>query len=138
MQIDNFTDLIVWQKSMNLLVDVYGITSNYPRSEMFGLTFQTNKSSASIPSNIAEGFRRQRRSISTYLNHLDISLGSEGELFTQLTAGQRLGFVKEKDLVKAFSDLNEIGRMLNGLIISLEPKEKEQLAKRACSAAERS
>jgi four helix bundle protein len=129
MQIDNFTDLIVWQKSMNLLVDVYGITSKYPRSERFGLTFQTNKSSVSIPSNIAEGFRRQRRSISTYLNHLDISLGSEGELYTQLIAGQRLGFVTEKDLVKPLEQLSEIGRMLNGLIVSLEPKEQEQLAR---------
>jgi four helix bundle protein len=116
---------------MNLLVDVYGLTSKYPRDERFGLTFQTNKSSVSIPSNIAEGFRRQRRSISTYLNHLDISLGSEGELYTQLHAGLRLGFVKEKDLVKPLAQLQEIGRMINGLIISLEPKEQEQLAQRA-------
>ena len=115
MQIDNFTDLIVWQKAIDLLVDVYGITSKYPRSEQFGLTFQTNKSSISIPSNIAEGFRRQRRSISTYINHLDISLGSEGELYTQLHAGLRLGFIKEKDLLRP----------------PLEPKELEQLAKRA-------
>ena len=131
MQIKNFTELIVWQKSMNLLVDIYGITSRYPRDERFGLTFQTNKSSVSIPSNIAEGFRRQRRSISTYLNHLDMSLGSEGELYTQLHAGLRLGFVKEKDLVKPLGQLQEIGRMLNALIISLEPKEAEQLAQRA-------
>ena len=131
MQINNFTELIVWQKSMNLLVDVYGVTSKYPRSEVFGLTFQTNKSSISIPSNIAEGFRRQRRSLSTYLNHLDISLGSEGELYTQLHAGLRLGFVKEKDLVKPLAELQEIGKMLNALIISLEPREREQLAQRA-------
>ena len=130
MQINNFTELIVWQKAMDLLVDVYGITSKYPRSEIFGLTFQTNKSSVSIPSNIAEGFKRQRRSLSSYLNHLDIALGSEGELFTQLTAGGRLGFVKDKDLERLLAQLQEIGRMLNGLIISLEPKEQEQLARR--------
>lgn len=98
---------------------------------MFGLTFQTNKSSVSIPSNIAEGFRRQRRSISTYLNHLDIALGSEGELYTQLNAGLRLGFVKDKNLAKPLAQLQEIGRMLNALIISLEAKEQEQLAQRA-------
>ena len=130
MEINNFTDLIVWQKAMNLLVDVYGITARYPTAERFGLTFQTNKSSVSIPSNIAEGFKRQRRSISTYLNHLDISLGSEGELFTQLVAGQRLRFVNEKDLEKPLAQLSEIGRMLNGLIASLEAKEKAQLERR--------
>jgi four helix bundle protein len=98
---------------------------------MFGLTFQTNKSSISIPSNIAEGFRRQRRSISTDVNHLDISLGSEGELYTQLHAALRLGFIKEKDLLRPLDELQQIGRMLNARIISLEPKELEQLAQRA-------
>jgi four helix bundle protein len=63
MKILNFTDLRVWQKSMELVVAVYAITAKYPRSEQFGLTFQTNKSGISIPSNIAEGFRRQRRSV---------------------------------------------------------------------------
>lgn len=131
MPINNFTDLIVWQKSMDLVVDVYHITSKYPRDERFGLTFQTNKSSISIPSNIAEGFRRQRRSLSTDINHLDISLGSEGELYTQLHAGLRLGFIKERDLLRPLAQLQEIGRMLNGLIMSLEPKELEQLSQRA-------
>lgn len=131
MPINNFTDLIVWQKSMDLVVDVYHITSKYPRDERFGLTFQTNKSSISIPSNIAEGFRRQRRSLSTYINHLDISLGSEGELYTQLHAGLRLGFIKERDLLRPLAQLQEIGRLLNGLIMSLEPKELEQLSQRA-------
>lgn len=131
MPINNFTDLIVWQKSMDLVVDVYHITSKYPRDERFGLTFQTNKSSISIPSNIAEGFRRQRRSLSTDINHLDISLGSEGELYTQLHAGLRLGFIKERDLLRPLAQLQEIGRLLNGLIMSLEPKELEQLSQRA-------
>jgi four helix bundle protein len=98
-------------------------SSRFPRSEQFGLTFQTNKSVISIPSNVAEGFRRQRRSLLAYLNHLDIALGSEGELFTQLECGRRLGFVSAKILEKPFDDLSEIGRMLNGLMTSLESKE---------------
>jgi four helix bundle protein len=130
MEIKNFTESIVWQRALDLIVDVYAITSKYPRSETFGLAFQTNKSSVSIASNIAEGFKRQRRLIATYINHLEISLGSEGELFTQLVASKRLGFAKEADLKKPLAQLSEIGRMLNGLITSLEEKEQEQLEQR--------
>ena len=125
MQINNFTDLTVWQRSMDLIVDVYKITERFPHSEQFVLTAHTHKTSISIPSNIAEGFRRQRRSLPTYLKHLDIALGSEGELFTQLEVGRRLGYVSAKDLEKPFDDLSEIGRMLNGLIASLELKQNQ-------------
>ena len=91
MEIKNFTDLYVWQRSMDLVVDVYRVTEQFPRSELFVLTAQTHKSVISLPSNIAEGFRRQQRSLLAYLNHLDIALGSEGELFTQLEIARKLG-----------------------------------------------
>ena len=116
--IHTFTDLTVWQRSMALVVDVYRLTDGYPKSELYGLTSQTRRSSISIPSNIAEGFCRA--STPTYINHLNIALGSEGELFTQLECGRRLGFATDLELEKYFDDLSQIGKMLRGLVRSLE------------------
>src|SRR5687768_7079863 len=126
MKINNFTDLHVWRRSMDLVVDVYRVTEHFPKSELFALTAQTHKTVISIPSNVAEGFRRQQRSLLAYLNHLDIALGSEGELFTQLEIGRRLGYVSATTLRKPFADLEEIGRMLSGLIASLESKPSQR------------
>ena len=118
MPITNFTQLQVWQRAMDLVVDVYRIAGSFPRTELFVLGAQTNKSVISIPSNIAEGFCR--RSNPAYINHLNIALGSEGELFTQLEIGRRLGFVTANVLARPLQDLSEVGRMINGLITSLE------------------
>jgi four helix bundle protein len=120
MKINNFTDLLVWQRAMDLVVEVYRVIEAFPASERFVRTAQTHKSAISIPSNVAEGVRRQRRSLLSYLNHLDVALESEGELFTQLELGRRLGYVDAHDLEKPFANLSEIGRMLNGLIASWE------------------
>jgi four helix bundle protein len=116
--IRNFTDLKVWQRSMDLVVDLYRLTDQYPKSELFVLTSHTRKSAISIPSNIAEGFCRA--STPTYIKHLNIALGSEGELFTQMECGRRLGFAKDPKLQKYFNDLSEVGKMLRGLVRSLE------------------
>ena len=113
-----FRDLKVWQRSMDLVVDVYRLTGSYPKSEMFALSHQTRKSVVSIPSDIAEGFCR--RSELVYINHLNIALGSEGELFTELECGRRLGFTKDPRLEKYLDDLSQIGKMLRGLVKSLE------------------
>jgi four helix bundle protein len=116
--IHNFTNLKVWQRSMDLVVDVYRLTDGYPKTERFALTHQTRKSVVSIASNIAEGFCRG--SAPTYINHLHIALGSEGELFTQLECARRLGFVTDLKLERCFDDLSEVGKMLRGLVKSLQ------------------
>ncbi len=121
-EIKNFTELIVWQRAMDLVIDVYRVTAMYPRSERFVLTVQTERAAISIPSNIAEGFRRQRRSLGAYLYHLDVARGSEGELFTQLEVARRLGYVPQERLTKPLGELVEIGKMLNGLIGALETR----------------
>ena len=117
-KITDFTDLKVWQRSMDLVVDLYSLTDLYPKSEMFVLTSHTRRTGISIPSNIAEGFCRS--STRTYINHLNIALGSEGELFTQLELARRLGFAKDPKLQQLFTDLSGVGRMLRGLVKSLE------------------
>ncbi len=118
MAIATVTELKVWQRAMDLVVEVYALTDAYPPGERFGLTAQTRKTAVSIPSNIAEGFCR--RSLATYLNHLDIALGSEGELFTQLEIGRRLGFAPIVAVDRCLKQLSEVGRMLRGLSASLE------------------
>ena len=124
MEITNFTELLVWQRAMDLAVDVYRLTGTFPRSELFVLTAQSRKSGNSIPSNIAEGCAR--RSLPAYINHVNIALGSEGEIFTQLTLGHRLGFCDAKQLDGTLTKLSEVGRMMTGLVQSLELKLENQ------------
>jgi four helix bundle protein len=124
MEITTFTDLIVWRRAMDLVVDVYRVSDTFPRNELFVLTGQTRKSSISIPSNIAEGFCRH--SLPAYINHVNIALGSEGELFTQLELARRLGFADSKTLEQPFQNLAEVGRMMTGLVKALELKLESQ------------
>ena len=74
----SFRGLKVWQRSMTLVEEIYSVTASFPSYEQFGLTSQIRRASVSIPSNIAEGKRRKRQPV--YLNHLDIALGSQGEV----------------------------------------------------------
>jgi four helix bundle protein len=122
--IRHFTDLKVWQRSMDLVVDLYRLTDRYPKSEMFVLTAHTRRTAISIPSNIAEGFCRASKP--TYIKHLNIALGSEGELYTQMECGRRLGFARDPTLQKCFDDLSEVGKMLRGLVRSLEASHNQQ------------
>jgi len=111
-------DLIVWQKAVELAVIIYGLTEHYPKSEMYGLTSQSRRASVSIPSNIAEGRRRNTRN--DFRHFLTISFGSGAELETQIEIVKRLPFGKYIDFSKAEALLNEVMRMLNTMIINLQ------------------
>ena len=78
---ESFRDLKVWQQSMNLVEEIYRVTSRFPPAERFGLTSQIRRASVSISSNIGEGKRRRRQR--AFLHHLDIALGSQGEVEVQ-------------------------------------------------------
>jgi four helix bundle protein len=118
MQIVNgYKDLIVWQKSMDLVVLIYELTENYPKSEMYGLTSQSRRCAVSIPSNIAEGRRRGSRK--DFRHFITISFGSGSELETQIEIAKRLPFSKGLDFTKVDNLLDEVMRMLNKLIIKL-------------------
>ncbi|WP_396152929.1 four helix bundle protein [Flavobacterium sp.] len=75
-----FKDLLIWQKAMNLVTDIYKFTRLFPKDEQFGLTSQIRRSSISIPSNIAEGYGRQGKN--DYLKFLNIALSSLFEMQT--------------------------------------------------------
>jgi len=82
MKIQSHKDLIVWQKSMELVKEVYIATSQFPKDEMYGLASQMQRAAVAIPSNIAEGYMRGHRK--EYAQFLSISLGSAAELETQV------------------------------------------------------
>ena len=119
---ESFRHLKVWQRSMTLVEEIYRVTERFPRAEQFGLTSQIRKASVSIPSNIGEGKRRKRDR--AYLHHLDIALGSQGEVEVQLEIANRVGFLDATDYQRIQPIVEEVGRMLNGLIASLQPYEE--------------
>ncbi len=119
-RIRTFKDLLVWQKAMELSVEVYRLTKDYPTDERYGLTAETRKTTRSIPYNIAEGHKRG--STVEYIRFLGIAAGSTGELETQLLLGSRLGYLKQ-DTAKGVLGLHaEVERMLDSLIRSLKAK----------------
>jgi four helix bundle protein len=97
-------------------------TSSF-RDERFGLTSQVRRAAISIASNIAEGGRRKRRK--AHLNHLDIALGSQAEVDVQLEIALRLAYLKDVDYKRIAERVDRVGRMLNGLIESLQPVEED-------------
>jgi four helix bundle protein len=117
----SFRDLDVWQESMVLVEDIYTLSKRFPAEERFGLTSQIRRATVSIPSNIGEGARRKRRK--AFLHHLDIALGSQGEVDVQLELAMRLGFCTKEARWRIAERIDRIGRMLNGLIESLQPVE---------------
>jgi four helix bundle protein len=120
----SFRDLKVWRDAMTLVEEVYKLSARFPPTERFGLTAQIRRAAVSIPSNIGEGKRRKRQR--AFLHHLDIALGSQGELEVQLEIAQRLGFVARHDIDRVMNRVAEVGRMLNGLIESLQPDQTDQ------------
>jgi four helix bundle protein len=110
MGVRDYRDLIVWQKSMDLVAEVYRLTRGFPREELFGLTSQVRRAAVSIPSNIAEGQARQ--STAEFRRFLSIAQGSRAEVETQLLIAVRLNYSTESDVQTAVSLLTEIQKML--------------------------
>ena len=107
-------DLEVWKKAIQFVTIIYEITQNFPKEEMYTLSSQMRRAAISIPSNIAEG--AARKSNKEYVQFLYIALGSSVELDTQLIISYNLGYVNDKKIITLQQQLDEIGKMLNGLI----------------------
>lgn len=116
--IRSYRDLVVWQKSMDLVVAVYVLTDQYPKSELYGLTSQTRRSAVSIPSNIAEGKYRHTRK--DYHNFLIKAYASGAELETQIEIAKRLSWGRRLDSLTVDRLLDEVMRMLNKMTSELE------------------
>jgi len=111
----SYRDLIVWQKSMDLVVLIYNITESFPKNEAYGLTSQIRRSAVSIPSNVAEGKRRGSKD--EYRRFLQIAYASGAELETQLEIVRRVSFGKNLNLDNIDLMLSDIMKMLNKLIM---------------------
>jgi len=117
-EIRSHRDLKVWQKAMDLAVDVYEATKAFPKSETYGLTSQIRRAVVSVPANIAEG--SARRTAKEYCHFLWIAKGSLMETETLLTLAVRLGYTKDGDLATAFGWIVEISKMLTALCAKLD------------------
>ena len=117
--INSYKDLIVWQKSMELVKSIYELTAHFPKEEIYGLTSQIKRSAVSIPSNIAEGKRRGTRK--DYRQFLIVEYGSGAELETQIEIAKMLQFGKNLNYDTIDKLIEEVMKMLNKLISSLQP-----------------
>ena len=124
MELKTYRELDVWQKAMDLVVAAYSLSKGFPSEEKFGLTGQLRRAAVSIPANIAEGYGRSHRG--EYLQHLSIARGSLAELETHLTVAVRLSFIDRSDAIESWSLSQEVGKMLNELMRSLEPKPRSK------------
>lgn len=116
----SYKELIVWQKALHLCEQGYIITNSFPKSEVYGLTFQIRKCLVSIPSNIAEGQRRGH--LAEYIQFLRIAFGSGAELETQLLIAKQIGYLSQSDYELLDDTLEQIMKMLSKLINTLSQK----------------
>ena len=118
--IKTFKDLIVWRKAFDLVAEVYRLTCEFPKHELYGLSSELRKTSRSILYNIAEGHKR--KSTREYIHFLRISAGSTAELESQILLSERLGYLQENATEQMRNRLSEIERMLDALVRSLKSK----------------
>jgi four helix bundle protein len=112
--VQSYRELIVWQKGMEVVAEVYRLTRGFPREELYGLTQQVRRAAVSIPSNIAEG--QARDSTAELRRFLSIAQGSRAEVETQILIAIRLGYTNETNARTAMSLLDELQKMLAKLI----------------------
>ena len=112
--IEKLEDLVTWQKARRLTTEIYRITSNGSFSRDFGLRDQIRRASVSVVSNIAEGYGRGGNK--EFLQFLSLSEGSLYEVKTQLYIASGISYINAENLTRLTEDIEEILRMINGLI----------------------
>lgn len=118
MYLKSYKELIVWQKSIQLVKEVFILTNLFPRSELYGIVSQIRRAAISIPSNIAEGYGR--KSTREYSQFYSIAYGSALELETQIIIAEDLNFTKKEDFEKVNKLLEEVLKMLNKMTTNLK------------------
>jgi four helix bundle protein len=113
-KIAGFRDLLIWQRGMSLVEQIYQATISFPKEERYGLTSQIRRCAVSIPSNIAEGF--SRGFTKEYKQFLYVTLGSASELITQLMISDRLKYINSEDSARLIDEVEQISKMTMSLI----------------------
>ena len=116
-KIKTYRDLDIWKVSIQLVKEVYKLTEQFPKQEMYGLVNQMRRAGISIPSNVAEGFRRYHNK--EYKQFLYVSLGSCAELETQVTIARELDYISEENEVALLEKMDHISRMISNLLKKL-------------------
>src|SRR6476620_10807013 len=111
-------DLLVWQKAMVIVTEIYTLSSKFPQNEIYGLTSQMRRSAVSMPSNIAEGYGRN--STGDYKRFLQIAIASLFELQTQLEISMNLGYSSKENFDSVIEKSYELERMLSSLITKIK------------------
>ncbi|MBM3359059.1 MAG: four helix bundle protein [Betaproteobacteria bacterium] len=115
-----YSELKVWQKSLELVDELYEVSSGFPPSERFGISSQLQRAAVSVPSNIAEG--HGRKSTQAFLNHLSIAFGSLMEVETLILIAERRKYVDRNKSASLLAQTDQIGKMLSGLRKSLNKR----------------
>ncbi|PWU23861.1 four helix bundle protein [Candidatus Cerribacteria bacterium 'Amazon FNV 2010 28 9'] len=114
----SYKELIVWQKSVEFVTNLYKITQTFPKFETYGLSNQMQRAAVSIASNIAEGYQRQTRK--EYLQFLFTAYGSSSEVETQLIIAKNLRYIDQQKMNELLDNITTIQKMLNALIKKLK------------------
>lgn len=113
-----FMGLLAWQKAYSLALEVYKVTKDFPKDELYGLISQMRRAAISVSANIAEGYERQYRK--SYIQFLMIAKGSLGEVETYLLLCKDLRYIGEREYAELHNIRQEAGKFLKGLIRSLQ------------------
>ncbi len=115
-KIQSFTGLIAWQKGHKLVLDIYKITTNFPKGELFGLISQIRRAAVSITSNIAEGFSRKSPKEKAQFYYM--ALGSLTEIQNQLLISKDLAYINQNEFQVLADNTVELSKLIHGLIKS--------------------
>ena len=116
----SYKELDIWTKGISFVKEIYKLTKNFPKEELYGLTNQLRRASVSVPANIAEGWGRE--SSKSFISFLKISRGSLFEVDTLILIAESLKYIDNKDLIKLQNEIELLGKMINSLINKIENK----------------
>jgi four helix bundle protein len=119
-----YRTLRVWHDSIDLAEQVYRLTANFPRHELFGMSSQLQRAAVSISLNVAEG--RERDSTGDYLRFVSIAKGSLAEVETLLELARRLNYAEQSDIAALNERCSQIGRQLHALRASLKARQSSE------------
>ena len=125
MRVRNYKELVVWQRAVEFVAEIYRRSARFPREERFGLTAQMSRTSVSVAANIAEG--SGRRTSRDFMRFLSDSRASLKEAESMVFVSQRLGFVRAGDCIEALRLADETSRMLAGLRSSIAKRDRKPL-----------
>jgi four helix bundle protein len=116
--VQSYRNLVVWNKAMELVTEIYRMTQGFPKEELFGLTSQIRRAAVSVPSNIAEG--KGRLSKGEFRQFLGNARGSLAELETQILIAQNLQYLHGAEANRLLAMVEEVGKVLNGLLSAVK------------------